>query len=314
MRKLDPAAIHPELRPLLPWLGLLELPMSNLKLMRRLGRLARAPRLPGGVTVEDRRIARPDGTSLRVRLYLPAQRVTPSPAVLHIHGGGYLIGAPEMDDMPCAETALALGAPVASVDYRLAPEAPFPAALEDCYAALAWLNQQAGGLGIDPARVAVVGNSAGGGLAAALAQCALDRGEFRLAFQALLYPMLDDRTVTRPGLDRTAYRLWTADNNRLGWQSYLGQAPGLPETPPYAVPARRAELRGLPPAWLGIGTRDLFYEEDLAYAQRLIACGVPCQLVEVPGAFHGFDAVLPQSQVARGFMQSRLAAMKQGLE
>jgi acetyl esterase/lipase len=260
-----------------------------------------------------------------VRLYTPASRgasnrgasigggVELSPALLHFHGGGYIIGTPEMDDSQCVQIALALGILVVSVDYRLAPEHPFPAGLEDCYASLGWLHEQAAALGVDAQRVALSGNSAGAGLAAALAQLALDRGEFRPVFQALVYPMLDDRTVTRPGLDATAYRLWTAANNQVGWQAYLGQAAGLPAAPVHAVPARRADLRGLPPAWLGVGTIDLFHAECLAYAHKLRECGVPCELVEVSGAFHGFDVVAPKTAIAQAFLQSRLAALKKAL-
>ena len=304
--------VHPELRETVRWLPLFELPMRSMKMARWMGRLVKGPRPPAGVTVTNQVIAGPGG-ALRLRLYRPETMQPPAPAVFYMHGGGYVMGTPEQDDEQCAQTALRLGSLVVSVNYRLAPEQPFPAGLEDCYAGLRWLSQQAAALGVDRERIALAGSSAGGGLAAALAQLAVDRGEVRPVFQALIYPMLDDRTVTRPGLDPKGYVVWTPHHNRLGWQAYLGQAPGLVETPAYAVPARRADLHGLPPAWIGIGTLDLFYEEDLTYAQRLRASGVPCELVEAPGAFHGFDVASPRSDVAREFLRSRLAALKEAL-
>jgi acetyl esterase/lipase len=236
-----------------------------------------------------------------VRLYRPAGASAAGPALLWIHGGGYVIGNAAQDDVLCRRFARELGATVASVDYRLAPEHPYPTSLEDCYSALTWLARLPS---VDPARVAVGGASAGGGLAAALALLARDRAEIPVAAQLLVYPMLDDRTVDRDGLDNTGHRLWNQSSNKFGWASYLGGA-----DPDIAVPARREDLSGLPPAWIGVGTLDLFHDEDLAYAERLKAVGVPCEVEVVSGAFHGFDGIASKAAVSQSFFKSQCAAL-----
>jgi acetyl esterase/lipase len=225
------------------------------------------------------------------------------PALLWIHGGGYVIGKAAQDDVLCRRFAREVGATVASVDYRLAPEHPYPAPLEDCYSALQWLTRLPS---VDSSRVAIGGASAGGGLAAALALLTRDRGEISLAAQLLVYPMLDDRTVDRKDLDHPGHRLWNQPSNKFGWSAYLGDA-----DPEMVVPARREDLSGLPPAWLGVGTFDLFHDEDLAYAERLKAAGVPCEVEVVPGAFHGFDGIVPKAQVSQSFFNSQCALLRE---
>ncbi len=238
-----------------------------------------------------------------VRLYRPTGASEGGPGLLWIHGGGYLIGSAAQDDQLCRRFARELGATVVSVDYRLAPENPYPIPLEDCYSALAWL---VGLSSVDPARVAIGGASAGGGLAAALALLARDRNEIPLAAQLLVYPMLDDRTVQREGLDNPGHRLWNQSSNKFGWACYLADA-----DPDIAVPARREDLSGLPPAWMGVGTLDLFHDEDLAYAERLRAAGVQCQVEVVSGAFHGFDGILPKAEVSQSFFNSQCAVLRE---
>ena len=237
-----------------------------------------------------------------VRLYRPTGATGAGPALLWIHGGGYVIGSAAQDDQLCRRFARELGATVASVDYRLAPENPYPVPLEDCYDALAWLARLPS---VDPARLAIGGASAGGGLAAALALLARDRDEIPLAAQLLVYPMLDDRTVQRDGLDNPGHRLWNQSSNKFGWACYLGDA-----DPDIAVPARREDLSGLPPAWMGVGTLDLFHDEDVAYAERLRAAGVPCQVEVVSGAFHGFDGIVPKAEVSQSFFNSQCAVLR----
>jgi acetyl esterase/lipase len=206
-----------------------------------------------------------------------------------------------------------LGIVVVSVDYRLAPEQPFPTPLEDCYTALKWMHDQSAVVGIDPARIAVGGASAGGGLAACLSQLAVDRGEVSPVLQLLVYPMLDDRTVLRQEVPHRELLTWTPENNRYGWEAYLNQPAGLESAPAYAVAARRTDLKGLPPAWVGVGTLDLFYEEDKAYAERLIRDGVDCEWVEVPGAFHGFDTPGFDLPIVRAFWESQVRMLKKYL-
>jgi acetyl esterase/lipase len=230
--------------------------------------------------------------------------------VLWIHGGGYIGGAPAQDRGLCRQLAERLGALVAAEGYRVAPEHPFPTPLEDCYAALGWLAARPE---VDPARLAVAGSSAGGGLAAALALLARDRGGPTLAFQALSYPMLDDRTTLRTHEAERWFRAWNTPANRWGWRCYLGTEPGSDAVDPCAVPSRREDLAGLPAAWLGVGTLDLFLDEDLAYAERLRAAGVPCATTVVEGAFHGFDAVAPRRPTGRAYREAMIEALATAL-
>ena len=264
---------------------------NTLSLFRGVARLANR-RTPSDVEVLT------TTSGARVRLHRPPGVIGPGPALLWIHGGGYLIGSAAQDDAACRRFARKLGVTVAAVDYRLAPEYPYPIPLEDCYAALTWLAALPA---VDPAKLVIGGASAGGGLAAALALLARDRGEVDVAAQLLVYPMLDDRSATQEGLDHPNHRLWTQKANVYGWSSYLGDA-----DPNVAVPARHENLGGLPPAWIGVGTLDLFHDEDLAYAERLVAAGVPCEVEVVPGAFHGFDAIAAKTAVSQAFFTSQV--------
>lgn len=226
-------------------------------------------------------------------------------ALLWIHGGGYVLGSAAMDDGLCRRLAEELGILVAAVDYRLAPAHPYPAALIDCYETLTWLAAHPE---VDAKRVAVAGASAGGGLAAALALMARDRGEVDIAAQILLYPMLDDRTAMRRDADRGLRRLWNNASNALGWSAYLVGA-----DPHIAVPARRGDLRGIAPAWIGVGTLDVLCDESYSYAERLREADVECRLEVVPGAFHGFDAVAPESAISRRFLTSQCTMLRDRL-
>lgn len=243
----------------------------------------RVSRPADGVDVHDR-----TGEGARVRVYQPKAGGT-SAALLWMHGGGLVIGTAEQDEVRASCLARDLGVTVVSARYRLAPEHPFPAAADDVHAAWHWLQRNAARLGVDPARIAIGGESAGGGLAAGLALRLRDEGGQQPAGQLLVYPMLDDRTGADRTLDRERHPVWNNRSNRTGWSSYLGHAPGHATPPAYAVPARHDDLAGLPPAWIGVGTADLFLHECRSYAHRLRAAGVAARLVEVPGAPHGFD-------------------------
>jgi acetyl esterase/lipase len=230
-----------------------------------------------------------------------------------LHGGGYIIGKPEITEASCIEYVRELGVVVVSVDYRLAPDYPFPTSLEDAYTALKWVVAHAQELAIDAARIGIGGESAGAGLAAALIQMAHDRGEIKPVFQTLVYPMLDDKTTARQDLDDKGHFAWNQASNRYGWKSYLGKQSGADDLPAYAVPACREDLTGLPAAWIGVGSLDLFHDEDVAYAQKLRDCGVQCELIIVPGAFHGFDLMAPGAQVVKDFKKSQIVAMRRHL-
>ena len=264
--------------------------------------------------VENFFIPHQDGrTKVRLRIYKPKSVNKPTPALLWMHGGGYVMGRPEQDDYSCAQYVHELGIAVVSVDYRCAPKHPFPAGLDDCYSALKWIASHSRELNINPKCIAVGGNSAGSGLAASLAQLALDRKEIKPAFQLLIYPMLDDRTVLRTEIDDSNNVTWNHASNRFGWESYLGQECGADNVPAYSVPARRADLSGLPPAWIGVGDLDIFHDEDVAYADRLKQAKVECEMVIVPGAFHGFDVFDPQVSVVKDFRKSQITALKKYL-
>ncbi|MCJ1703105.1 alpha/beta hydrolase [Rathayibacter sp. VKM Ac-2926] len=268
---------------------------------------------PPDLLVEDLQIPGQDGHPVPVRSYRPRTLRGAAPALVWVHGGGMVLGSRFDDESSNIAFARTLGITVLSVGYRLAPAHPAPAALEDVLAAFRWLAAHAEERGVDPERIALGGASAGAGLAAGATLLAHDRGGVQPAFQLLVYPMLDDRTVTRPGPVPRGVRVWTPGSNRFGWTSYLGAEPGGPDVSPYAAPARRDDLSGLPPAWIGVGTLDLFHDEDVRYAERLRAAGVPCELEIVDGAFHGFDALFSRTGVAKRFWAAKAAALGRAL-
>lgn len=265
------------------------------------------------VTCEERFVPGPAGApEVRVLHYTPPAAAAPRPALLHMHGGGFVLGAPEMSDTANRATALALGITVVSVDYRLAPETAWPGALEDCYAVLTWMHENAAGLGIDPARIAASGESAGGGHAAALALHARDKarngGGPALRFLLLDSPMIDDRSAGKA--DPHPYCgdfVWTRETNAFGWSALLGVEAGGPNVPEAAVPARARDLSGLPPTFVAVGALDLFLEEDMEFVRRLSRAGVPVELHVVPGAFHGFGLAQGTPQVTQLIDLSRRA-------
>jgi acetyl esterase/lipase len=247
-----------------------------------------------------------------VRVYTPAQRDGELPGLLHIHGGGFVAG--DLDTFQSAQLRLVdeLGIVIVAVDYRLAPEHPFPAPVEDCYSALAWVGAKAAELGIDPTRLGVSGESAGGGLAAAVTLLARDRGGPALCFQYLGIPELDDRLDT-PSM--SAYHdtpLWNRPSAVFSWTSYLGAEPGGADVSPYAAPARADDLSGLPPAFVTVCQFDPLRDEGIAYAQRLMQAGVHTELHHYAGTFHG-SAMVANAAVTRRMMADELAALRRGL-
>ena len=272
-----------------------------------------APEMPDSVEVADHHAKAVDGHQVLVRVYRPKQRRDRSPGMYWIHGGGMVLGDVGMDDAGCAGIASDLNVVVASVDYRLAPEFPYPTPLEDCYCGLLWFFEQAEAFGLDTARIAVGGASAGGGLAAGLALLARDRKQVSPCFQLLRFPMLDDRNDTPSSFMIDDSRLWNRDANAAGWSAYLDANNGADDVPYHAAPARATDLGGLPPAIITVGSLDMFLDEDIAYAQALLGAEVPCELHVYPGAFHGSSSFVPQSDTSRRWRRDEKAALDRAL-
>jgi triacylglycerol lipase len=272
------------------------------------------PRAVAAVNLAQRKIPGPAGSpDVGVAIYTPRESNGPLPCIFHIHGGGFVAGT--VAGLNAVHRSLALDANciIVSVDYRLAPETRFPGAIEDCYAALRWLAGHVNEMGVDASRIGVMGESAGGGLAAALALLVRDRSEYSLAFQHLIYPMLDDRTcVTVDPHPYVGQFIWTPQSNAFGWASLLGVPPGSPGVSPYAAAARADNLAALPPTYIATGALDLFLEEDLEYARRLSRHSVPVELHVYPGAYHAFD-IAPEAQVAITARRDSLAALNRSL-
>jgi acetyl esterase/lipase len=294
-------------------LDLNEIPAARVKMKKMVtAMLANLPAIEG-VTSQDQFAPGSQGDpAVRVRVYRPNDQPSRLPALFWIHGGGYVMGDIEQDDRLMQQLVKRIGCVAVSVDYRLAPEHPFPSPVEDCYAGLKWLFAHADKFGIEPTRIAIGGASGGGGLAAGLALLARDRGEVQVAFQLLIYPMIDDRNVTPASHAITDPRMWNRESNRLGWEAYLGRDGGA-DVSPYAAAARATDLANLPPAYIPVGALDLFVDENIEYAQRLIQAGVPTELHVYPGAFHGFDLFAPSARVSKQFKADRDYALKRAL-
>ena len=307
--------VDPELLPLFQQMPAFQFSPESLPVVRSAMQAARASiTLPDSVSVTERLIPGPAGAPMmRALITQPKAAGRGRPGILHIHGGGYILGTSDMTLATDAAYAAQLGAVAVSIDYRLAPETPHPGPVEDCYAGLAWLHENADELGVDPARIAVTGESAGGGLAAATVLLARDRAKFGVGFQHLIFPMLDDRTVTQTDPSPLLGEfVWTRESNRFGWAALLGHAPGIDGVSPYAAPARADELRGLPPTFIACGALDLFLEENLEYSRRLIRAGVPTEMHIYPGAPHGFMMVA-SARVSEQFARASMMAMRLGL-
>lgn len=267
------------------------------------------------ITVRDLTVPGPDGgPAVRVRSYRPTEAAGQLPAVLYLHWGGYVFGDLDGIHPTALRVADGTGCVVISVDYRLAPEHPYPAALEDTYAALRWAASDGGRLGIDPGRIGVAGESAGGGLAAALTLLARDRGGPSLCFQSLVYPQLDDRLTTVSARQMVGTPKWDRAGAEHCWRYYLagGPEPGGPDVPAYAAPARAVDLSGLPPAFVSVCEHDPLRDEGLTYAQRLVQAGVSTELHHYAGTFHA-SVSIAEAVVSRRMVADQLAALRRGL-
>ena len=300
--------VHPELLPGLELIPTRDIDARRMEMLREAGLARPAVREVPDVAREERLIpGPPDAPQVRVLIYRPKAARVSAPAILHIHGGGYIMGAAEGSDGANRLLASDLGCVIVSVDYRLAPETPFPGPVEDCYAALDWLHASAGEVGVDAARIAIKGESAGGGLAAGLAILARDRREVPIVLQVLTYPMIDDRPAADPH-PFTGEFIWTAKSNRFGWESLLGHPPGRDGVSPYAAAARLEDFADLAPTFIATGALDLFLEENLEYARRLTRGGVPTELHVYPGAYHGFE-LAGETAISRRYSQDYRQAL-----
>ena len=268
-------------------------------ILKKLAERARI-RDTSSIAVEEFAITHPeDSTTLNLKSFRPLTGSTEKPALLWIHGGGYVMGSAGDTDQTLAHIALETDCTVFSVDYRLAPEHAYPAALDDCFDCLLWLQKHANQLKIDPARIAIGGASAGAGLTAALALRARDEGTQQVLFQLLIYPMLDHRHRTPSSRAIQDPNLWNEQTNRLAWALYLGALTDHDEIPLYASASLAADLTNLPPAFVCVGDLDIFLDEDIDYAQRLLQAGVPTELHVYPGAIHGFDMLAPDAAISQ---------------
>lgn len=277
--------------------------------------MARAPvpEIDDSIEITDHHTPAHDGHQVLVRVYRRVDRRDHRGGLYSIHGGGMVMGDVGMNDARCAAIALNLDVVVASVDYRLAPEHPYPVPLEDCYDGLVWFFDQAEALGVNTDRIAVGGGSAGGGLAAGLALLARDRQQVSPCFQLLTFPMIDDRNETPSSYMVDDTRVWNRAANIAGWSAYLSGRDGAEDVSAYAAPARATNLAGLPPAIVTVGSLDTFRDEDIAYAQAMLRAGVPCELHVYPGAYHGSNFTVPNADISQRWYRDEMAALDRAL-
>ena len=262
------------------------------------------------VSKEDRTIPGPEGEpDITVRVYRPVNATGELPGIYFIHGGGMILGSVEGEDATATLICDQTNALVVSVEYRLSPEHPHPAPVEDCYAGLVWMAKNATELGFDPDRLAIYGASAGGGLTIATALLARDRGGPALTFMMPIYPMIDDTNTTASSDEIVDIGIWDRAGNIEAWAWYLGGKPA----DQYAAPARASDLTGLPPAFIDVGTVDLFRDEDIAFAQRLMAAGVPTELHVHPGSYHAAETFAADAALSRRIWSMRLDALRRAL-
>jgi acetyl esterase/lipase len=264
-----------------------------------------------GVDTQRHTLTAADGASVNLTWYQPSQP-GPGSAALFLHGGGMIFGLEHIGalyDAAVRDYVATSGVPMLVVDYRVAPEHPHPTPVEDCYAALVWLAENAGEFGVDPTRIAVMGDSAGGGLAAGVCLLARDRGGPAVAQQLLIYPMLDDRPAT-PDPQLLPFLTWTYNDNVTGWGALLGEGAGTDVVSPYAAPARADDLAGLPDTYIDVGDLDIFRDEDITYARRLADAGVPTELHVYPGCPHAFEALARGADVSRRVIADRIRRLR----
>ena len=312
-----PLTLDPEIAQALPPAGGQTLPLGDWKSRRdgageAFAKINSLRPSPKGVNTTDYWAQVSDGASILLRWYAPSSRRRegdPTSAVLFLHGGSMILGSVDHYDEIVQHQVADSGVPVLAVDYRLAPEHRHPVPVLDCFAGLRWLAEHAQELGVDPTRIAVMGDSAGGGLAAGVAILARDRGGPAISHQLLFYPMLDDRPLTRDD-ELSAIATFTYDDNATGWYALLGEDCGGTSVPSSAAPARATDLHGLPPLYLDVGGADILCSQDVAYAHRLVDAGVPVELHVHPGAIHAFELYAPQAGVSQRARADRARVLR----
>jgi acetyl esterase/lipase len=295
-----------------PVLDLTDIPAARTALAELYAMINTAEPSPRVSRTDHHAPGRDGNPDVMVRVFRPADVPASSerlPCVYWTQGGGYVLTAPDLDDQWCEGLVDTHRCVVVSVDWRRAPEHPFPAAADDCYAGLAWVVDEAEDLGVDPERIVIAGHSSGGGSTAGLALLVRDRAELSVAHAMLIYPMIDDTNSTHSSRIVTDPQVWNRTSNEIGWRSYLGATYGTDDVSPYAAPTRMADLRGLPPTSILTGDLDLFVDENVTYAQRLLQADVSTELHVYPGAHHAFDRQVPTAAVSRQFFADRDAIL-----
>ena len=305
--------VNPELLTGLEAFQDLDLQPENMQAIREaMAQMSLPAKVDESISLKEKMIAGPDNNPIRLRIYRPESNNESLPVLLWIHGGGYIIGTADDDDDLCMRFVKEAECAVISVDYRLAPENPYPAPLEDCYAALKWIADNAMTLNIDPNRIGVAGASAGGGLTAALTLLARDRQYPSICFQAPLYPMIDDRNNTPSANEIKEGMIWNQKTNEAGWKMYLGNLYGTNDIPAYAAPARAENYGNLPYTYTCVGQLDPFRSETLTYITKLAEAGVDVEFHLYPGAYHGFEGLNPDADIAVHAVSEYLQAVKKG--
>ena len=305
---LDPEVAHAiDAYPAERYVAVGENPPLARKMTEELNSAMRANLPPTDVTITDSAMPGPAG-DINIAIYQPPAPA-PRPGLLWLHGGGYIVGS-QRDDARCIEIAETVGCSIVSVDYRLAPENTYKASIADAFAGLNWMVDSANELGIDPTRIAIGGGSAGGGLSAGLALYNRDQGGPELRLQLLIYPMIDDTHDTPSGREDTCPTIWNRDVSFKAWKMYLGDEYGSDKVSPYAAATRAKDLSGLPPALMTVGARDLFRDENIIYAMRLMAAGVPTGLEVYPGMFHGAEMQVPEAAQSQRMRRGYLSALQ----
>lgn len=307
--------VHPEFLHALESFNDFDFKVEDLPVMRAgMAQVAQALTNTETVDISDETIIGIDDNELRIRIYKPAQQHTELPCLLWIHGGGYILGSVEDNDQLCVQVVETANCVVVSVDYRLAPEYPYPAPLEDCYSALTWIADHATDLQIDANRIGVAGNSAGGGLTAGLTLLARDRAYPSICFQMPLYPMINDGNNTPSANEIKEGMIWNQKTNEFGWKCYLGDLYGQDGVPIYAAPARAEDYSNLPYTYTCVGQLDPFRDETISYVTKLAQAGVDVEFHLYPGAYHGFEVLNPQSEKAQQVVKEYVNAIKVGFD